>query len=111
MDISNSYQDVKWQKKGNKYLFPNPPNKISVISHFDDKNLKVGDVLEVGTPEGKFTFEPQSDRQRNYAAFVAGSGITPALSILKSVLESDPQSSFVLVYGNKSAAETISLQD
>ncbi len=45
LDISNSYQDVKWQKKGNKYLFPNPPNKISVISHFDDKNLKVGDVI------------------------------------------------------------------
>lgn len=81
--------------------------KFGLFSQFANSTLKVGDVLEVGTPEGKFTFKPQSDRQRNYAAFVAGSGITPALSILKSVLESEPQSSFVLVYGNKSAAETI----
>ncbi|MBM5782670.1 MAG: ComEC/Rec2 family competence protein, partial [Pelagibacterales bacterium] len=45
LDISNSYQDVKWEKRGNKYLFPNPPNKISLISHVDDKNLKAGDVI------------------------------------------------------------------
>ncbi|WP_297508331.1 ferredoxin--NADP reductase [Flavobacterium sp.] len=81
--------------------------KFGLFSQFANSNLKVGDVLEVSLPEGKFTFEPKVDRQRNYAAFVAGSGITPVLSILKTVLENEPQSSFVLVYGNKSAAETI----
>ncbi|BDB56256.1 ferredoxin--NADP reductase [Flavobacterium ammonificans] len=82
-----------------------------LFSQFANTKLKAGDVLEVGQPEGKFTFEPQADRQRNYAAFVAGSGITPAISILKSVLKSEPKSSFVLVYGNKSPEETIFHQE
>ncbi len=68
-------------------------------------------MLEVGKPEGKFTLETESHNQKNYAAFVAGSGITPAISILKSVLKSEPQSSFVLVYGNKSPEETIFHQE
>ena len=45
--------------------------------------MTVGGLIEVGTPEGKFTFEPKFDKQKNYAAFVAGSGITPVMSILK----------------------------
>ncbi|MDD5148948.1 MAG: ferredoxin--NADP reductase [Flavobacterium sp.] len=81
------------------------------FSQFANTKLKVGDLIEVGKPEGKFTFEPQVDRQKNYAAFVAGSGITPVISILKSVLKSEPRSSFVLVYGNKSADETIFHQE
>jgi ring-1,2-phenylacetyl-CoA epoxidase subunit PaaE len=77
------------------------------FSKFANENLKVGDILEVGQPEGKFTFEPSFSNQKNYAGFVAGSGITPVMSILKSVLESEPKSTFVLVYGNKSPEETI----
>ncbi len=77
------------------------------FSKFANANLKVGDLIEVGQPEGKFTFEPHLDRQKNYAAFVAGSGITPVLSILKTVLQNEPKSTFVLVYGNKSPEETI----
>ena len=77
------------------------------FSKFANENLKVGDILEVGQPEGKFTFEPSSGRLKNYAGFVAGSGITPVMSILKSVLESEPKSSFILVYGNKSPEETV----
>ena len=78
-----------------------------VFSQFANSKLKAGDVLEVGTPEGKFTFTPDADRQKNYAAFVSGSGITPVLSILKSVLKSEPKSTFVLVYGNKTPEDTI----
>lgn len=81
------------------------------FSKFANTKLKVGDILEVGKPEGKFTFEPQVSQQKNYAAFVAGSGITPVISILKSVLKSEPQSSFVLVYGNKSPEDTIFHQE
>ncbi|MGV3697690.1 2Fe-2S iron-sulfur cluster-binding protein [Flavobacterium sp.] len=77
------------------------------FSKFANENLKVGDILEVGQPEGKFTFEPNVERQKNYAAFAAGSGITPVMSILKSVLEDEPKSTFVLVYGNKTPQETI----
>ncbi|MBC7525212.1 MAG: ferredoxin--NADP reductase [Flavobacterium sp.] len=81
--------------------------KNGLFSKFANENLKVGDLIEVGQPEGKFTFEPNIERQKNYAGFVAGSGITPVLSILQSVLESEPKSSFVLVYGNKNQDETI----
>lgn len=85
--------------------------KNGLFSQFANTKLKAGDVLEVGQPEGKFTFEPDAEKQRNYAAFVAGSGITPAISILKSVLKSEPKSSFVLVYGNKTPEETIFHQE
>ena len=81
--------------------------KNGFFSKFANEKLAVGNVIEVGTPEGKFTFEPKADRQKNYAAFVAGSGITPVFSILKSVLEEEPNSTFVLVYGNKSEKDTI----
>jgi ring-1,2-phenylacetyl-CoA epoxidase subunit PaaE len=81
------------------------------FSKFANENLNVGDIIEVGQPEGKFTFEPQVGRQRNYAAFVAGSGITPVMSILKSVLHNEKDSTFVLVYGNKNNIETIFHQE
>jgi ring-1,2-phenylacetyl-CoA epoxidase subunit PaaE len=85
--------------------------KNGLFSQFANAKLKAGDVLEVGKPEGKFTFEPEIDKQKNYVAFVAGSGITPVLSILKSVMKSEPNSSFVLVYGNKTPEETIFHQE
>jgi ring-1,2-phenylacetyl-CoA epoxidase subunit PaaE len=85
--------------------------KNGLFSKFANENLKVGDLIEVGQPEGKFTFEPQIDRHRNYAAFVAGSGITPVMSILKSVLNNEKDSTFVLVYGNKNNDETIFHQE
>jgi ring-1,2-phenylacetyl-CoA epoxidase subunit PaaE len=85
--------------------------KNGLFSQFANAKLKAGDVLEVGSPEGKFTFEPQQDRQRNYAAFAAGSGITPIMSIAKSVLTGEPKSTFVLVYGNKSPEEAIFHQE
>lgn len=65
--------------------------KNGLFSQFANAKLKAGDLLEVGSPEGKFTFEPQHDRQRNYAAFAAGSGITPVMSIAKSVLTGEPK--------------------
>lgn len=77
------------------------------FSVFANEKLTIGDTMEVGTPEGKFTFEPKADRQRNYAAFAAGSGITPVLSIIQSVLQDEPESTFVLVYGNRTPEDTI----
>ncbi|RVT79983.1 ferredoxin--NADP reductase [Flavobacterium sufflavum] len=85
--------------------------KDGLFSQFANNQLKAGDVLEVGKPEGKFVFEPEANKQKNYVAFASGSGITPVLSILKSVLKSEPKSSFVLVYGNKSPEQTIFHQE
>lgn len=120
--IAGQYVNLKLTLDGNEirraYSICSSPNsnelRIAIksvknghFSKFANDNLKVGDVLEVGQPEGKFTFEPSSDKLKNYAAFVAGSGITPVMSILHSVLESEPNSTFVLVYGNKNPEETI----
>jgi ring-1,2-phenylacetyl-CoA epoxidase subunit PaaE len=85
--------------------------KNGVFSSFANLSLKAGDIIEVGSPEGKFTFEPQAGKQKNYAAFAAGSGITPVISILKAVLAGEPESTFVLIYGNKTPKETIFHQE
>lgn len=77
------------------------------FSKFANQKLTAGDLLEVSVPEGKFTFEPHVDAQKSYAAFAAGSGITPVISIAKTVLLEEPKSTFVLVYGNKKPEETI----
>jgi ring-1,2-phenylacetyl-CoA epoxidase subunit PaaE len=81
--------------------------KNGLFSKFANEKLAVGNTIEVGTPEGKFTFEPNQDRQKNYLGFVAGSGITPVMSIIQSVLKQETKSSFVLVYGNKSPEDAI----
>lgn len=81
--------------------------KDGAFSSFANAQLKPGDILEVGTPEGKFTFDPDPTRLKNYLAFAAGSGITPIVSIIQSVLIGEPKSTFVLVYGNKTPEDTI----
>jgi ring-1,2-phenylacetyl-CoA epoxidase subunit PaaE len=64
--------------------------------------LKSGDELDVMTPTGRFGVTPASDDARIYVGFAAGSGITPLLSIVKSVLTREPNSRFFLFYGNRS---------
>lgn len=78
-----------------------------VFSSYANTQLKTGDVLEVGTPKGRFVYEPKSDMANTIIAFAAGSGITPIMSIARTVLESKTDSTFVLIYGNKSPKETI----
>ncbi len=75
------------------------------FSVYATEKLKVGDVLEVHEPEGKFVLEPQSGK--NYIGFAAGSGITPVLSMIKTVLQDTSDATFTLIYGNKSEADTI----
>lgn len=67
--------------------------------------LKEGDEIEISAPEGRFLLTPEANK--NYIGFAAGSGITPILSMVKTVLENDSSSTFTLVYGNKSVADTI----
>lgn len=81
------------------------------FSKYANQVLKVGDTLDVAQPQGRFTFTPDTSKTRTIAAFAAGSGITPVLSIVKTVLEEEPNSKFVLVYGNKTLKDTIFLND
>lgn len=75
------------------------------FSSFANDALKPGDVLDVMVPEGRFTLQPNPATARTYVAFAAGSGITPVLSIAKSVLAAEPESRFTLFYGNRSVRE------
>ena len=83
--------------------------KDGAFSVFANNHLKLGDTLTVFPPEGRFVFQPKSEKANHYAAFAAGSGITPIMSILQTALEKEPQSTFLLVYGNKSPKDTIFL--
>ncbi len=62
--------------------------------------LKPGMKIEVMTPMGSFTTALDAGAERHFVAFAAGSGITPILSILKTVLRTEPKSTFTLFYGN-----------
>ena len=77
------------------------------FSTYANNRLKVGDHIEVAAPEGKFILSTSKNNKKNYIAFVAGSGITPVMSMIKSVLETETDSRFILIYGNKSSDRTI----
>ncbi|EDP69563.1 phenylacetic acid degradation protein E,flavodoxin reductase [Flavobacteriales bacterium ALC-1] len=77
------------------------------FSVYANSELKTGDTIDVSTPNGRFVFEANDAKTRTIAAFAAGSGITPILSIAKTLLEDEPFSNFVLVYGNKSSVDVM----
>ncbi len=71
------------------------------------QELRPGDVLRVLPPLGHFTTAIDPARARRYAAIVAGSGITPVLSLVASVLQTEKQSTFTVICGNRGAAEVM----
>ncbi|NNE32383.1 MAG: ferredoxin--NADP reductase [Winogradskyella sp.] len=81
------------------------------FSVYANDMLSVGDTIDVAEPNGRFTFEANTANTRTIAAFAAGSGITPVLSIAKTLLENEPFSNFILVYGNKSLADAMFIED
>lgn len=74
-------------------------------------NLRPGDMLEVGTPLGRFRTAIDPAREFSYVAFAAGSGITPVLSLATDILGREPRSRFSLIYGNRSIARTMFLEE
>ena len=85
--------------------------KDGTFSAYANNQLQVGDVLEVASPKGRFVFEPNDSKTKNIAAFAAGSGITPILSIIKCALEEEVHSKVILVYGNKTTKDTMFLNE
>jgi fatty acid desaturase/ferredoxin-NADP reductase len=69
--------------------------------------LKAGDVLELATPTGRFGTPLHPLQRKHYVGLVAGSGITPVLSILATTLEIETESRFTLIYGNRSKESTM----
>ncbi len=85
--------------------------KDGTFSAYANNQLQVGDTLEVAPPKGRFVFEPNDSKTKNIAAFTAGSGITPVLSIIKCALEEEVYSKVILVYGNKTTKDTMFLNE
>jgi ring-1,2-phenylacetyl-CoA epoxidase subunit PaaE len=77
------------------------------FSTFINTSLKVGDVLDVSPPAGNFFVPPAPGEKRRYAAFAAGSGITPILSMMKGHLEAEPDCHFSLFYSNSTSGSII----
>lgn len=71
------------------------------FSTWVNENLKAGDTLEAMPPMGAFFAPIEPDVGKHYLGFAGGSGITPVLSIIKTVLAREPRSYFTLVYANR----------
>lgn len=77
-----------------------------VSNHIND-TVKAGDTIEIMSPKGRFTTKLDLEQQKNYYLFGGGSGVTPLMSILKTVLEQEPKSSVYLLYGNRDLESVI----
>lgn len=71
------------------------------FSTWANDNLKPGMTLQAMEPMGSFHTPITPEAGKNYLGFAGGSGITPLLSILKTVLRREPDSTFTLVYANR----------
>lgn len=81
------------------------------FSTFANQKLKQGDVLDVLPPTGTFFTEVNRSNKKKYVFFAAGSGITPVISIIKTILRMEPESRVTLVYGNRNVLSIIFKED
>jgi ring-1,2-phenylacetyl-CoA epoxidase subunit PaaE len=70
------------------------------MSHFLNR-IQSGTVLNVSSPEGHFIVKPSHNLSRSFYFFAAGSGITPVMSMIRTILEEEPKSVCYLLYGNR----------
>lgn len=78
-----------------------------VFSGYATEKLQPGDELEIMQPTGSFFTELDPNQKKHYIFFAAGSGITPVMSIIKSILVVEKESTVALVYGNKNVQSII----
>lgn len=78
-----------------------------VFSNWIHSSLRPGDQIQVMAPQGRFYVPLDPSKGRHYVGIAGGSGITPILSILKTVLAREPLSDFTLIYGNRQLKSTM----
>jgi ring-1,2-phenylacetyl-CoA epoxidase subunit PaaE len=81
-----------------------------VFSNWVGDELKAGDTLEVMVPHGSFTTDFDPGAKRHLVGIAGGSGITPVMSLIKTLLREEPQSRFTLFYGNRDSSSVIFLE-
>lgn len=84
--------------------------KNGLVSNHINDNIKTGDTVEVMPPDGRFFADIKKDNYKTYYLFSAGSGITPILSILRTVLLTEELSYVHMIYGN-SSQETLMFKE
>jgi ring-1,2-phenylacetyl-CoA epoxidase subunit PaaE len=77
------------------------------FSQWINQRLRPGDVLQVMPPQGRFYVPLDDNAQRHYLGVAGGSGITPVLSIMRTVLHREPKSRFTLIYANRTQKSTM----
>jgi ring-1,2-phenylacetyl-CoA epoxidase subunit PaaE len=82
-----------------------------MFSTYANDHLQKGDIIDVLPPTGRFNTELKTGNKKNYLAFAAGSGITPVISIIKTTLETERESSYTLVYGNRGRGSIIFFEE
>lgn len=99
---------------------PPEPGRISVaikrdlggaFSTWATSELRPGDAIDVMSPQGTFTLDPERMQDRHIVGIAAGSGITPLMALASSVLAASPTSSFTLVYTNRTAVDVMFLEE
>jgi len=78
-----------------------------LFSNWLHQHLRAGDTLQVMPPQGKFFVPLAPEQSRHYLGLAGGSGITPILSIMKTVLAREPFARFTLIYGNRALRSTM----
>ena len=81
-----------------------------LFSNWVGDQLKPGDTVEVMVPHGSFTTDFDPTRSRHLVAIAGGSGITPVISLIKTLLREEPDSRFTLFYGNRDSSSIIFLE-
>jgi ring-1,2-phenylacetyl-CoA epoxidase subunit PaaE len=119
---AGQYLTLKFDKNGQEYrraysIFTSPLEqklgvtskrvKNGVISNHMNDNLTVGQDIEVMVPLGTFTLDLSHAAIKDYYLFAGGSGITPMMSLIKTILEEEPKSTVNLFYGNTNESSII----
>jgi ring-1,2-phenylacetyl-CoA epoxidase subunit PaaE len=110
--------EVNGKKERRSYSMSSSPREASLaitvkrvgkglISNYLCDSLKVGDAVEVMEPMGHFIAEANTEKARNIVLFGGGSGITPLMSIIKTILPVEQKSRLFLVYGSRSEEDII----
>jgi ring-1,2-phenylacetyl-CoA epoxidase subunit PaaE len=81
-----------------------------LFSNWVGDELKPGDTIDVMAPHGSFTTEFAPTNKRHLVAIAGGSGITPVMSLVRTLLKYEPESRFTLLYGNRDSSSVIFLE-
>ena len=81
-----------------------------LFSNWVGDELKPGDTVDVMPPHGSFTTDFVAAKSRHLVGIAGGSGITPVMSLIKTLLREEPNSQFTLLYGNRDSSSVIFLE-